>query len=107
MDADTFRLWARLVHRKSDELYEDAMIAATAIRNDSPWLPRNVRDFAIPRRQDCSIRLRIQSSLTLSPHIISGFSPSAVRSITSRSAKDELILVTCGIADSHCLWMRS
>jgi hypothetical protein len=40
---------------------------------------------------------------TASPHTISGFSPSAVRSITSRSAKDELILVTCGMADSHSL----
>ncbi len=30
MDAETFRTWARLMHRKSDTLYEDAMIAATA-----------------------------------------------------------------------------
>ncbi|MEO7127384.1 MAG: hypothetical protein ABI040_00710 [Rhodoferax sp.] len=33
MDADTFRLWARLMHRRSDTLYEDAMIAATAMRH--------------------------------------------------------------------------
>ena len=30
MDAGTFRAWARLMHRKSDTLYEDAMIAASA-----------------------------------------------------------------------------
>lgn len=30
MDAATFRAWARLMHEKSDTLYEDAMIAATA-----------------------------------------------------------------------------
>src|ERR1700722_19620556 len=29
MDADTFRLWSRLIHRRSDTFYEDAMIAAT------------------------------------------------------------------------------
>ena len=33
MDTDTFRIWARLMHRRSDTLYEDAMIAATAIRH--------------------------------------------------------------------------
>jgi predicted nucleic acid-binding protein len=31
MDAATFRIWAQLMHRKSDTLYEDAMIAATAL----------------------------------------------------------------------------
>lgn len=30
MDAAAFRAWARLMHRKTDALYEDAMIAATA-----------------------------------------------------------------------------
>jgi predicted nucleic acid-binding protein len=29
MDAETFREWARLMYRRSDTLYEDAMIAAT------------------------------------------------------------------------------
>ena len=48
MDAEMFRLWAKLVHRKSGELYEDAMIAATAIRNDLAVVTRNVRDFAFP-----------------------------------------------------------
>ena len=45
MDADMFRLWDKLVHRKSDELYEDAMIAATALRNDFTVVTRNVHDF--------------------------------------------------------------
>lgn len=40
-------------------------------------------------------------------HAMSGRTPVIVRSITSRRAKDELILVTCGIAVSHSLWMRS
>ena len=31
MDGPTFREWARLMHDRSDTLYEDAMIAATAI----------------------------------------------------------------------------
>ncbi len=30
MDARTFRVWARLMHRRSHALLEDAMIAATA-----------------------------------------------------------------------------
>ena len=31
MDAPAFREWTRLMHRKSDTITEDAMIAATAI----------------------------------------------------------------------------
>ena len=45
MDADTFRAWARLMHRKSDTLYEDAMIAATAICHGLTVATRNVTDF--------------------------------------------------------------
>jgi predicted nucleic acid-binding protein len=30
MDAETFRLWAKLMHRKTNTTHEDAMIAATA-----------------------------------------------------------------------------
>src|SRR5579864_6138556 len=30
MDGRTFRCWARLMHRRTDDLIEDAMIAATA-----------------------------------------------------------------------------
>jgi predicted nucleic acid-binding protein len=45
MDAATFRTWARLMHRKSDTLYEDAMIAATAQVHGLTVATRNVNDF--------------------------------------------------------------
>ena len=45
MDATAFREWARLKHRKSDTLVEDAMIAATAIVHGLTLATRNVRDF--------------------------------------------------------------
>ena len=45
MDAATFRMWARMMHRKSDTLFEDAMIAATAKVNGLIVVTRNVADF--------------------------------------------------------------
>tara|TARA_B100001105_G_C22396238_1_gene446874 strand:+ start:3105 stop:3524 length:420 start_codon:yes stop_codon:yes gene_type:complete len=45
MDAATFRSWAKLMHRKSDTLYEDAMIAATAGVHGLMVATRNVADF--------------------------------------------------------------
>ncbi|MDI1347832.1 type II toxin-antitoxin system VapC family toxin [Aquabacterium sp.] len=45
MDAATFRAWARLMHRKSETLYEDAMIAATAKVHGLTVATRNVSDF--------------------------------------------------------------
>ncbi len=45
MDAAAFRAWAKLMHRKSDTLIEDAMIAATARSNGLTVATRNVADF--------------------------------------------------------------
>ena len=45
MDAAAFRTWARLMHRASDTLYEDAMIAATANVHNFTVVTRNVTDF--------------------------------------------------------------
>jgi predicted nucleic acid-binding protein len=45
MDAATFRVWARLMHRRSDTLVEDAMIAAAATVNGLSVVTRNVADF--------------------------------------------------------------
>ncbi len=45
MDAATFRAWAKLMHGKSDTLYEDAMIAATAGVHGLTVVTRNVADF--------------------------------------------------------------
>jgi predicted nucleic acid-binding protein len=45
MDAATFRTWARLMHRRSDTVYEDAMIAATARVHDLTVVTRNVGGF--------------------------------------------------------------
>lgn len=46
MDGPAFRCWARLMHRRSDTLYEDAMIAAIAKVNGLTVVTRNVTDFA-------------------------------------------------------------
>lgn len=45
MDAAAFRTWAKLMHRKSDTLYEDALIAATARVHGLTIVTRNVADF--------------------------------------------------------------
>jgi len=45
MDAKVFRHWARLMHGRSDDLIEDAMIAATAHVHGLIVVTRNVRDF--------------------------------------------------------------
>lgn len=46
MDGRTFRRWAKLMHRRSDTLYEDAMIAATAQVHGLTVVTRNTSDFA-------------------------------------------------------------
>ena len=45
MDAAAFREWARLMHRRSDAIAEDAMIAATATVHRMTVVTRNVTDF--------------------------------------------------------------
>ena len=45
MDEVIFRRWARLMHRRSYDLIEDAMIAATALVRNMTVVTRNLRDF--------------------------------------------------------------
>lgn len=45
IDAVVFREWARLKHRKSDTLIEEALIAATAKVHRLTVVTRNVSDF--------------------------------------------------------------
>jgi predicted nucleic acid-binding protein len=45
MDSRAFRHWARLMHGRSDDLIEDAMIAATAYVHGLTVVTRNIRDF--------------------------------------------------------------
>ena len=45
MDAAVCRAWAKLMHRRSDALVEDAFIAATASVHRLVVVTRNVRDF--------------------------------------------------------------
>lgn len=45
MDAPICRTWAKLMHRKSDTLADDARIAATAVVHGLVVVTRNVRDF--------------------------------------------------------------
>lgn len=46
MDGPAFRCWAKLMHKKSDTLYEDAMIAAIAKVHGLTVVTRNVDDFS-------------------------------------------------------------
>lgn len=46
LDSSAFRTWAKLMHKKSDTLYEDGMIAAIAKANKLIVVTRNITDFA-------------------------------------------------------------
>ena len=45
LDGNAFRAWAKLMHKKSDTLYEDGMIAAIAKVNKLIVVTRNITDF--------------------------------------------------------------
>lgn len=47
MDAEVARAWAKLMHKRSDTLTEDALIAATALTHQLTVVTRNVRDFSV------------------------------------------------------------
>lgn len=44
-DAQTFRIWARLMHKQQGHLWNDAMIAAIALGHGFTVATRNVTDF--------------------------------------------------------------
>jgi predicted nucleic acid-binding protein len=46
LDGPSCRTWAKLMHRRPDELLADALIAATARVHHLTVVTRNVRDFA-------------------------------------------------------------
>ena len=46
-DAEIFRIWARLMHRQQSHLWDDAMIAATAMHHNATVVTRNVRHFRL------------------------------------------------------------
>jgi predicted nucleic acid-binding protein len=45
MDGRTFRAWARLMHKRPQQLLEDGMIAAAAVVNNLIVVTRDIRDF--------------------------------------------------------------
>ena len=59
MDATCFREWGRIIDRKPDELFEDAMIAATARMHHLIVATRNEGDF---KRLDVRILNPFKSS---------------------------------------------
>jgi predicted nucleic acid-binding protein len=46
-DAEIFRIWARFMHKRQSHLWDDAMIAATAVQHHATVVTRNVRDFEL------------------------------------------------------------
>ena len=51
MDATTFRIWAKLMAGQQEHLYEDAMLAATAVQHNLTVVTRNRRHldlFGVP-----------------------------------------------------------
>lgn len=46
MDGETFRIWTKLMHSRSDILYEGAMIAAIAIQHQLKVVTRDIDEFS-------------------------------------------------------------
>ncbi len=46
LDAQIFRLWGKLMHKKSDTLLEDGLIAASALSQHLTVVTSNVADFS-------------------------------------------------------------
>ncbi len=62
MDSKIFRIWAKLMHRQTNTVVQDAMIAATALEHKLTVVTRNEKDF---KRFKLSILNPFKSESTL------------------------------------------
>ena len=70
MDAPAFREWARLMHRRTDAMTEDAIITATAIVHRLRVVTRNVNGFVqlgVEYGKPLRIRITMTTSLGSEP----------------------------------------
>ena len=68
MDGRAFRCWAQLMHRQSDTLYEDAMIAAIARVHQLTVVTRNLNEFRrfdVPLFDPFSVRHQLRDEAGL------------------------------------------
>ena len=109
MDAPIFRVWAKLMHTRPDDLVEDAMIAATAIVRDLTVVTRNVRHFKrlsvrlfdpfAPLQRDSPLTPRRSASRWCSFSPRSSSSISVHRTAPTRTRRQSLRIVRAATAE--------